>query len=147
MNFFEKNKDIGLLIARLGVGIPFVFIYGLPKLKAGPEMWKGLGGAMKNLGITWYPEFWGFFSMSAEFFCAILLILGLFTRPVAFIMAFNMFVAMVNHFARLDMWGRVGTPMQLMFVFLALVFLGPGKYSLDRWWSSRKKPEVQEPSA
>lgn len=139
MNFFEKYKDIGLLIARLGVGIPFLLIHGLPKLTGGLAMWKVLGGAMKNLGITWFPELWGFLAMSAEFFGAILLILGLFFRPVAFIMAFNMFVAMLSHFARADQWGAVSHPMKMLFVFLALMFLGPGKYSIDYWWSSRKK--------
>jgi putative oxidoreductase len=136
----NKLKDIGLLIARLGLGLTFIFVYGIPKLMGGPERWKGLGGAMKNLGITWYPELWGFLSMSAEVLGATLLILGLLFRPAAFIMAFNMFVAMMSHFANADPWMRVATPMQLMTVFFALMLIGPGVYSLDELiWRRRRQ--------
>jgi len=51
-NFLEKNKDIGILVLRLGVGIAYTFVYGLPKVEGGSEFWINLGTAMSNLGIN-----------------------------------------------------------------------------------------------
>lgn len=138
-------KDIGLLIVRVGVGLTFVFVHGLPKLEGGPERWKLLGGAMGNLGITWYPELWGFLAMAAEFFGGMFLVLGLFSRPVAAIMCFDMIVAMVSHFVRLDAWVSVSHAMKMVFVFFGLALLGSGKFSLD-WLIFRRKKGTHEGS-
>jgi putative oxidoreductase len=137
-------KDIGLLIARVGVGLTFVFVHGYPKLMGGPELWKRLGGAMGNLGITWFPELWGLLAMSAEFFGGMFLVLGLFSRPVAAIMCFDMIVAMLSHFVRLDPWVSVSHAMKMVFVFAALAFLGAGRFSLDRIIFTRKGLKHQE---
>ncbi|RPI12667.1 MAG: DoxX family protein [Ignavibacteriae bacterium] len=144
MKFFEKHKDMGLLLLRIGVGLGFILVHGLPKITGGPEMWTRLGGAMGNLGITFAPTFWGFMSSFAEFGGGILILLGLFTRPAAAFMAFNMFVAVMSHFVRLDPWGRVITPIELGSVFLGLIFLGAGKYSLDYLIFGRKKSDTLE---
>src|SRR4030095_1466647 len=130
-NFLDKYKDIGLLFIRLGLGFGFIFVHGWGKISGGPELWGKLGSSMSNLGITFAPEFWGFMSAPAEFGGGILLLLGLFTRPAAFFMAFNMFVAQMQHFSKLDPWNKVIYPMELFAVFMGLIFLGAGKYSLD----------------
>jgi putative oxidoreductase len=137
--FLDKHKDLGLLIIRLGLGIAFIAIHGYGKLTGGPELWGKLGGAMKNLGITFYPEFWGFMSMFAEFFVPFFLIAGFLYRPAVFLMAFTMFVAMLNHLSRLDPWGRIAPAMELMIVFIGLFFLGAGKYSVDRMIWKKKE--------
>ena len=64
----------------------------------------------------------------------ILLVIGLFTRPVAFILAGEMAVAYFmahapQSFFPIDQPGRVGH--LFCFVFLYLVFAGPGAWSLD----------------
>ena len=137
--FLDKHKDIGLLIIRLGLGTAFIAIHGIGKLSGGPELWVKLGGAMKNLGITFYPEFWGFMSMFAEFFIPFFLIMGFMYRPAALIISFNMLVAMLTHLSKLDPWSRVAPAMELMIVFIGLFFLGPGKYSVDRLIWKKKK--------
>lgn len=130
-NFFEKNKDFGILILRIGIGCAFVFIYGLMKIKGGPDLWSKIGGSMSNLGINFMPVFWGFMASITEFAGGILLILGLFTRPVSVLMAFTMLVAMIQHLSKLDQWYNVIQPVELFAVFIALLFTGAGKYSLD----------------
>lgn len=130
--FLDKHKDTGLLIIRTGLGIVFITIHGHGKLTGGPELWLKLGSAMSNLGINFYPGFWGFMSMFAEFFIPFLLIAGFLFRPATLIVSFNMFVAMLTHLSMHDQWGRIAPAMELMIVFIGLFFLGPGKYSLDR---------------
>jgi putative oxidoreductase len=143
-NFFNKNRDIGILFIRIGIGLAFVFVYGEAKMFAGPDLWIKLGGAMANLGITFAPAFWGFLSASAEFIGGILFTIGLFTRPVAFIMAINMFVAAMTHFSAHDPWMRPIVPVQLFAIFIAMIFFGAGKYSLDNLFFSKKEKQKIE---
>lgn len=138
--FLNKHTGIGILVLRLVLGITFILDHGLPKLKGGPESWTKLGGAMANLGINFLPTFWGFMAMASEFFGAILLLLGLFTRTSSALLAFTMIVAMTQHLSRLDPWGKVINPMTLAAVFFLLIFLGGGKYSLDALFFKEKKP-------
>jgi putative oxidoreductase len=142
-NFFNKNRDIGILFIRVGIGLAFVFIYGEAKMFAGPDLWTKLGGAMSKLGITFAPAFWGFLAASSEFIGGILFTIGLFTRPAAFFMAFTMFVAAIMHFSMLDPWSKVITPIQLFCVFIAIIFLGAGKYSLDYLFFKKGKQKIE----
>ena len=127
----DKRRDVGLLIVRLVIGLAFVFVYGFKKIAAGPEMWAGLGGAMQNLGIGFMPVFWGFMAALAEFGGGILLVLGLFTRWTSLLMAFNMFVALLMHYSMGDPMSKITHPAELCALFLALFFIGAGKYSID----------------
>lgn len=127
----DKYKDFGLLLLRIGVGLSFVLIHGYGKITGGPDLWIKLGSTMGNLGIHFAPEFWGLMSSLAEFGGGILLILGLFTRPVAFFMAFNMIVALTMHFSRLDPWGTISHPLEILAVFIAVIFTGAGRFSFD----------------
>jgi putative oxidoreductase len=144
VNFLNRNRDIGVLLIRIGIGLAFVFVYGEAKMFAGLELWTKLGGAMSNIGITFAPAFWGFLSASAEFLGGIFFTIGLFTRPVAFFMAFNMFVAAMMHVSMHDQWSKVITPIQLFCVFLAIVFIGAGKYSLDNLFFNKKEKQKIE---
>ncbi len=130
-SFLKKHSDIGILLLRLLTGIGYVFVHGKPKILGGPELWAKIGTAMFNYGISFTPAFWGFMASVSEFFGGILLILGLFVRPAAAFMAFTMLTAFISHLSRLDPWGRVITPLEMMGIFICLIFVGAGKYSLD----------------
>lgn len=129
--FLNNHKDIGILLLRLGIGIAFVFVHGEAKIFGGPELWTKIGNAMANYGITVFPAFWGLMAGLSEFVGGILLILGLFVRPAAAFMAFTMITAFSTHLARLDPWSRAITPIEMLSIFLCLIFLGAGKYSLN----------------
>lgn len=137
-NFLEKYRDAGLLFLRIGVGLGFIFVHGWGKFFGGPELWGKLGGSMANLGITFAPVFWGFMAALAEFGGGILLVLGLFTRTTSSFLAFTMLVAIIQHTSKLDPWNRVIYPTEMFAVFLALIFLGAGKYSIDALISRKK---------
>ncbi|MEO6696261.1 MAG: DoxX family protein [Ignavibacteria bacterium] len=139
MTSFDKFRNIGLLILRIGIGLSFVFLHGWPKISGGPELWEAIGSSMANLGINFFPVFWGFMAGFSEFFGALLLILGFFFRPATFLLAFTMFVAMMTHLTKLDPWSKVSYPMDLLILFTALFFIGPGIYSLDEYFKNKKK--------
>jgi putative oxidoreductase len=134
----SQAVNFGLLIIRIGIGIMFV-LYGEGKMFGGPEKWAKLGGAMEGLGITFLPAFWGFMAALAEFGGGILLVLGLLFRPACFLMFCTMFVAASVHWidaaeAGEALKGKIMSgshAIELGIVFLALLFTGPGKYSVD----------------
>lgn len=138
-NFLTKYSDAGILFLRIGIGFAFIFVHGWGKIFGGPELWGKLGGSMANLGITFAPVFWGFMAAAAEFVGGILILFGLFTRPASAFMAFTMLVAFLQHTSKLDPWNRVIYPMEMFAVFMALLFIGAGKYSIDAL-ISKKKP-------
>lgn len=125
-------RDLGLLALRLGVGFFFFYVHGLPKLMAGPELWAKLGGAMGNLGINFAPVFWGFLAASAECLGGLFLMLGLLTRPAAAVLCFNMLVATVMHLSSGDGLKGASHAAESLFVFLALLLAGAGRYSADQ---------------
>lgn len=138
-NFLDNNKDLGILALRLGIGCAFALIFGMMKIKAGPDMWAMIGQAMGNFGISFAPTFWGFMATMSEFGGGILLILGLFVRPAAFFMAFTMIVATSTHLKMQDQWYNVIQPVEMLAVFICLIFLGAGKYSLDYLFFKKNK--------
>jgi len=137
-NRFEKHADLGLLIFRLGVGAMFMFVHGGPKLLGGPERWAAVGGAMKWLGVGFAPEFWGFMAALSEFLGGLLLALGLFYRAASLFLLLTMIVAANMHLGRGDNLTRASHAIENSFIFLAMIFIGPGKYSLDALFHQRR---------
>lgn len=125
--------DLGLFILRTGLGTMFMVAHGWPKLIEGPERWARVGGAMKNLGIDFAPQVWGLLAGCTEFFGGLLLVLGLFVRPASIALALVMVVASLSVFARAGSFmGNNAHPVEVGIAVLALVFLGAGRFSLDR---------------
>ncbi len=126
----DKYRDIGLLTLRVGIGAMFV-LHGLPKLIAGPETWTMLGGSMKALGIGFAPTAWGFMAALSECAGGILLILGFFTRPACFFLLTTMIVATMMHIGKGDPFLKYSHAMESGILFLSLILIGPGRFSLD----------------
>jgi putative oxidoreductase len=126
----DKYRELGILLLRLGIGLMFVY-HGWPKISGGVETWVKLGAAMKFMGVGFAPAFWGFMSASAEFFGGILIAVGLLTRPVAMMMAFNMVVAVVLKFSTGAGMAGASQAIEVGIVFLSLILIGPGRYSID----------------
>jgi putative oxidoreductase len=126
-----KYRELGLLILRVGLGVMFM-THGVPKLMGGVPMWTGIGGAMANLGITSVPAVWGFLAACAEAVGGACLVLGLAFRPACIAMAFTMGVATLFHLNKGDGLGVASHAIELGIVFLSLILIGPGKYSVDK---------------
>lgn len=149
----SRLADLGLLILRVGTGFMLAFGHGIGKLPADARA--GFAGALGKMGVP-APGAAAFAAMFAEFFCALLLAIGLFTRPAAALIAFTMLVAVmtahrtdptfmmkaqVNRSEQVDPSGnkviveaKGGTKEPALLYLLPavlFVFTGPGRFSVD----------------
>lgn len=131
-------QNIGLLILRVGLGIMFV-LHGYPKMFGGPEAWTEVGAAMHYLGIDIAPMFFGFMAGVTEFFGGIFLMLGLFFRPTLVFLFIVMIVATIQSIGLGEGFGIYSHSIEMGIVFLSLLPIGPGRYSLDRKMSKRNR--------
>ncbi len=132
----HKHRDAGLLLLRILIGLSFL-AHGLPKLTAGPELWIKLGKSMQYLGIAAYPLFWGLMSALTESIGGFLLLIGLCFRPACLFLFINMCVATVMDFHIIpgdfqEKWFVASHAIELGSLFLSLLLIGPGRYSIDR---------------
>lgn len=139
----SKHYDIGLLIARVGIGLGLLFFHGWGKLIGGPERWAGVGGSMSNFGIEFGHTFFGFLAAFSESIGGLLIAAGLFFRPMCLMAGFTMFVAMFQHL--ITGQGNAGHPFKNLFMLVGLMMTGPGKYSVDAMLL-KKKAVVEETS-
>ena len=127
----DSDANVGLLILR-------VFIGGALLTHGWGKMFGGLDGftqGVAGMNIP-LPQVSAFLAAFAESFGAILLALGLLTRPAAFLIVVNMAVAIcVAH------GGQPFASQEMAWLYLvpALFFLlkGAGRWSLD-WFVSKK---------
>jgi len=112
--------------------------HGYPKLAAGPEMWTGLGGALSVVGITFAPTFMGFIAAISEFGGGLLLVLGLMTRPACLFLLGTMAVATAMHVTKGDSFQKYSHALEAAILFFSLLFIGPGKYSIDEMLFKKK---------
>ena len=151
----ELTNSVGLLILRVGVG-GYMATHGWGKVQM------LLAGEAEKMGDPIGIGSWPSLALVAlaEFVCALLVVVGLGTRlaaiPPAIAMAVAAFVAhgkdpwTMGEAFRLFMEGQTKFPVSkepaLMFMvpFLAMVFTGAGRFSLDAM--VRRGPKQQSPS-
>ena len=132
---WPNGHDISSLILRIGLGGALLFGHGLGKWP------RSFGGEEIKFAdpLGFGPEFTLGFAVLAEVICAVLLILGLLTRlsliPMIITMLTLVFVVHIDD-------GFRGLEKALLFLigFIALLFTGPGKYSVDAILEKRKNP-------
>jgi putative oxidoreductase len=133
LGFLDRHSDVGHVILRVGLGFTSFFLRGISQLVGGPERWEEMGGAMQYLGITFAPVFWGLAASLAEAAGGLLLLLGLFVRPASAFLVVTMFVVCVQSLSTNgSLMAARAHPLELGIAYLALMFLGAGRYSLDR---------------
>lgn len=132
--WFSKITDypnLGRLLLRLTIAGLLLF-HGIAKLQ------HGLGGVNGLLTASGLPSFIGYGVYVGEILAPILVILGLFTRPAAFIifatMVFATLLLGMEGFGTITATGAWGYENQALFAFGALVimFLGSGSLSVSR---------------
>ena len=134
------SMSAGALIVRAMLGT-VMFAHGAQKVLG---IWGG-GGLEKTVAGMGqkFPEILVYAAAFSEFLGGALLIVGLLTRPAAVFVAVTMFVASMQHLAGGFFASNKGMefPLTLAFMAVAVLFLGPGKYSLDAIFASRNAAE------
>lgn len=124
-----KSDDTGKLILRLALGI-LILLHGIAKLKGGVGF---ISGQLTAHGL---PAALAYGAYIGEVVAPILVIVGFYTRPAAWIITINMlFAFFLVHMGDLGALGKQGgwaLELQGMFLFaaVAVAFLGAGRFSL-----------------
>ncbi|SMO36395.1 putative oxidoreductase [Fodinibius sediminis] len=134
----KQMRNIGLLLLRVGLGIMFM-LHGYPKVFGGPEMWSQVGSSLQSIGIGFAPMFFGFMAGIIEFFGGLFLLLGLFFVPSVLLLLIVMLVATFTHLGAGDPFTLYSHSIELGIVFLSLLFIGSGKYNLDKKLEKRRR--------
>jgi putative oxidoreductase len=131
LKFLGKYREFGLLLLRLGIGAMFLY-HGWPKLVGGPAKWEKVGLAMQFAGVHAAPTAWGLSAALSEFAGGLCLILGLFFRPACLLLAITMGVAANMHLGKGEGILAASHAIELGILFFSLLFIGPGRYSVDK---------------
>lgn len=127
----NARADLGKLVLRLALGV-LILLHGIAKLKGGLA---GIVGMVEAQGL---PGFVGYGVLVGEVLAPVLVILGLYARIGAVLIAFNMLAALA--LAHLGQLGQLneqgGWALELQGMYLAtavaIALLGPGTYSINR---------------
>lgn len=127
LNFFPRSADAALLVVRLWFGGAMAALHGWMKL----TNYSGMSGKFADpFGLGQAPSL--ALVVFAEFVCGLLLVLGLFTRVAALILAFTMGVAFfMAHGGKLSGPGNGEMAFLFLGAYVALFLAGAGKFSVD----------------
>lgn len=132
LTFLNKYRDVGLLILRVGLGV-MMFIHGFGKASIDVSAWERLGNAAH---APLAPAVFGGLAILFEMLGGLLLAAGFLTRIALLMLICVMLGALSFHFqAPPDKGGgfnNASHALELLIVFLGLLFIGPGAYSVDR---------------
>lgn len=115
------NTDAGLLALRIGVGSIFIMTGWMKASSMSMTI-----GFFASLG---FAAFWTYLVTAVELFGGIAILLGIYTRVAAGLLAIVMIVAAVVVYKDVT---TVFAPVSLLFSSIALVLAGGGAYSLMR---------------
>ena len=131
LQFLGKYRETGLLLIRVSIGLIFIILVA-PVLWNGRGSWEHFGAAMRHLDFHSHFQFWGFIGALAGCAGGVLMILGLFFR-IGVLCA--LIVTLVHLVA---LWNAAGgfyrrlPAIEMSILLLSLLFIGPGKYSVDK---------------
>jgi putative oxidoreductase len=123
------SADAGKLLLRLTVGI-LLLLHGIAKVIGGPA---SIVALVEKAGM---PGSFGYAVYLGEVVAPLALILGVWTRIAALVVALNMGVAIalvhMGELFSLNEGGGWALELQAMFLFgaLAVALIGPGRYAL-----------------
>ncbi|NQY95443.1 MAG: DoxX family protein [Campylobacteraceae bacterium] len=126
-----NDSDFGKLIFRITIAV-LLFFHGYAKITY------GLGFIEDALSANNLPEFLSYFVYIGEILAPLLLIIGYKTRLAAttiiLSMIFAIYLVFPNDLTTISSNGTLKLELTYFYIFtsLSLIFLGAGKYSLDR---------------
>lgn len=127
-----RGIDLGLLVVRLGFGLMLAFSHGLGKMSALGKFTEGV--ANRGMPLPWLL---GPAAALSEFVGGILIAIGLLTRPAAFFALVTMLVA-AGHIHAADPFAKKELALAYAVAALAVLIAGPGRFSIDARWLSKR---------
>jgi len=127
-----KFRDWGLLFLRVALGAFYLYVHGWGKLAGGVHKWAEIGAAVRYVGIHFGFVFWGLMAALSETLGCVLLMLGFLFRVACLLLFITLFVATAMHLGRHQGWEAAAQAVELDILFFSLLFIGPGKYSIDK---------------
>lgn len=128
----SKFDFIGVFFLRAGLGALIAY-NGFPLLIGGVETYERVGSAVSIIGLHSLHLFFGLASAVIQSVGGLFLILGILTRGIALLLSILAGFALAGLIMNAD---SVDTMMfvygQINLAALSLVFIGPGRFSLDR---------------
>ena len=135
-SFFSSKS---YLVLRLATGFFMCYSHGWSKLMSGSDRWYRLGVTITEfIGIDALSIPLGFMAAFAESIGSLFIVIGLTTRPMAFLLFFTMLVASSKKLLQAGIGGSE-LPMLYLVLSFFILFNGPGKYSLDNLITSKTK--------
>ena len=136
---FDKHKALGIMLLRVLFGL-LILSHGYPKIIHGNvEYWSKLGSAMSFVGIAFGYVFWGLLSSVTEFFGGLLLLAGFLVRPTSIFLTINMLVAIAMKLGSGGGLSGAEAPFIYLAVFLPMIILGAGSFSVDEYLDGRRR--------
>jgi putative oxidoreductase len=125
-------SNLNFLLLRFSTGSMMCYYHGWSKITAGSNRWERLGNVMTEfIGLDFLSIPLGFMASFSESIASLLIMVGLFTRPSAILLAITMFVAFAKNVSGK---GIDGSELSLIYLLLSIIILinGAGRFSLDR---------------
>ena len=124
-----NSSDIAKLILRIALGVLILF-HGIYK------MIHGIDAIKKMLNVHGLPEFFAYGVYFGELIAPIFIILGLYARYAAGVLALNMIMAIFLAYSfslNLGKYGGLAIESPLLFFIMSLLvmLLGSGKYAVN----------------
>lgn len=129
-----ENLSLIILVLRLFAGLMMI-PYGWGKIVKYDQYVVDFFG--DPIGIGMLPSLW--LTIFAQVGCSVFLLVGFQTRISSLILAFNMLIAVKYHF--FDPFSVKALPMLFLGLYLVLLLLGGGKYTIDTALFNLQKKE------
>lgn len=126
MRYLDRSQPLALLVLRIVLGAVMIG-HGYPKV------FGGMHHTVEFISKLGLPGWTAYLSAYTEFFGGILVIAGLFTRPVALAILIDMLVAIAKVHWKNGLLGEGGYqfPLSLAAISFALILFGAGPIALD----------------
>jgi len=125
-NYTDAAFNFGMLLLRAGFGFLLFFNHGLSKLQNFDQRKDSFADP---LAIGHTPSL--LFTIFAEVFCALLIVFGLLSRLAALALVI-FFGVLILVYHKHDPLKQKEMAILFLLAFLAILFCGPGKWSIDK---------------